>query len=309
MMNKKSLMILFLISLILISGCTSQQSTTSLKGAYADCYGDDTKMISAEFDEYAPESSEVGPYQPDDEIPITVVLTSYFSDDIEASKAKVRLSGDAYTEDIFSGGKEEVKSEMLYGIDPETCTTEDTEVDMNPLTYKTPITTKTSKEITGLYCYEQPVIVKAFLYYTDDENLIGENLPAGSNPPSSLQITSIDQTPVDVDRSTGEGDMRFKIYLENVGEGTIVPSLDECFAYRESGYREELSLSVESAAYNVECPSSIRLSREEKTEIVTCKVTGIDIDNLGASASEITLVFDDFAYEEEIPSRTIYIEP
>jgi hypothetical protein len=310
-MNKKVGMIFFAIVLITIAGCQPTETSTAgqVVGAYANCYGDDTKMVSASFDDFAPLSSESSPYQPGENIDVSVILTSFFSDDIAAGKAKVRLTGDAAVDSIFTGAKTE-SADTLYEIDTETCLTEETEVEIGPIIYQGDITTQVQKDITGLYCYEQDVIVKGYLYYTTNVNNIGKNLPVGSNPPSSLQITKIEQNPVDVDGDGESADLRFKIYLQNVGGGTIVPSLEECFKYRENSFREEFKLTIEEPfAYNVECPSEIKLSRDEKTDVVSCKVTDIDTTNLGSNPSEITIRLSGFAYEDTIPSTTIYIEP
>jgi hypothetical protein len=308
-MNKKWVMVILAATLLVLAGCTTSDktSTSGVTGAYSNCYGDDSKMVSASFDQYLPLGSEDSPYQPGEEIDVTVLLTSYFSDDIDSGKAKVRLTGDAAISSIFSGAETE-SAETLYGIDIETCLTEESEAEIGPIIYQGDITTKVSKKITGLYCYEQDVVVKGYLYYTTDTSEIGDTLPSGSNPPSSVQVTQIEQNPVDVDGASA--DLRFKIYLANIGEGTIVPALDECFEYRENSYREELTLTIdEPFAYNVECPSDIKLSRDEKTDVVSCKVTDIDTTNLGPNPSEITIRLSGFAYEDEIPSRTIYLEP
>ena len=165
-----------------------------------------------------------------------------------------------------------------------------------------------NKEITGLYCYEEPVVVKAYLYYTARAEEIGTNLPSGSNPASSVQVTQIEQNPVDIDQGEANGEMRFKIYLENVGTGIIVPSLNECFEYRDAGYREEFTIDVKGA-YDIDCPDDVKLSRGDKTDVITCLVTGVDSTNLGAQASEISITLSGFAYEDVIPSTTIWLEP
>jgi hypothetical protein len=301
---KKSLIILLLLVLA-VAGCTTQKTTGGVTGAYANCYGGEQQMVTAAFADYAPVSLEESPYAPGEEIDVEVILNSKYSDDI--TKAKVRLTGDAAIDTIFSGAKEG-NAGTLYAIDSETCLQEPTEVEVGPIIYKGDITTKVSKEITGLYCYEQPVIVKAYLYFTEDITEIGTNLPAGANPASSVQVTQIDQNPVDVDSGETTGEMRFKIYLANLGAGTIVPSLNDCFEYRDTSYREEFKLNVDGA-YNIDCPEDVKLSRGEKTDFVACLVTGIDSTNLGSQPSEITITLSDFAYEEEIPPTTIWLEP
>ena len=307
MIHTKEVIIFLLLGIIFISACTTQKNTSGVTGAYAECYGDETQMVTASFADFAPVSSETSPYQAGDDIDVEVVLTNKFTGDIDSGKAKVRLTGDAAIDTIFSGAREE-SAETLYAIDSQTCLEETTEVDVGSIIYQGDITTTVSKEITGLYCYEEPVVVKAYLYYTADADEIGTNLPAGSNPPSSVQVTQIDQNPVDIDVGEATGEMRFKIYLGNIGTGTIVPSFNDCFEYRDAGYREEFTLSA-NGAYAIDCPSDVKLSRGDKTDVVTCLVTGIDSTNLGAQASEITITLSGFAYEDTIPSTIIWLEP
>lgn len=307
MVRKKVVLAVLAFALLLVSACTTETSSSGVQGAYARCFGDDPQMVTADFADFAPVSSEANPYQSGEDIDVEVVLTNLFSQDIPAGAAKARLTGDAAISSLFTGAKE-VSADTLYAIDPETCLQETTELDLGPIQYQGEISTKIQKEITGLYCYQQPVIVKAFLYYTADANEIGETLPSGSNPPSSVQVTKVEQNPVDVDPGEAEGQMRFKIYLENKGTGTVVPSLDDCFQYRDTSYREEFKISVDGA-YTIECPEDVKLSRGDKTDVVTCLVSGIDSTNLGSQASEITITLSDFAYEDQIPSTSIWIEP
>ena len=307
MNSKKGVLIVLIIGLLLVTSCNTTKNTSGVTGAYATCYGDETQMVTAQFADFAPVSSQENPYTAGEDIDIEVILSNKYTRDIEAGKAKVRLTGDSAISSIFSNAKE-VSASTLYMIDTATCLEETTEVDLGPIVYQGDISTPISKEITGLYCYEEPVEVKAYLYYTADATEIGTNLPAGSNPPSGIQVTQIDQGPVDVDTGEATGDMRFKIYLVNSGTGTIVPSLDDCFTYREASYREEFKLKV-TGAYNIECPEDVALSRGEKTDVVTCLVTGIDSSNLGTQPSEITITLSGFAYEDVIPSTTIWLEP
>lgn len=307
MKSKKSVLILLVLSLFVLSSCTQTNIKDGPAGEYANCNGDGPQMVTAAFADFAPVSSETNAYQPGEDIDIEIILTNKYTRDIAEGNAKVRLTGDAAISSIFSGAQE-VSADTLYAIDTETCIEETTEVSIGPIIYNGEITSKISKEITGLYCYQEPIVVKAFLYYTTQEEEIGNNLPAGANPPSSVQVTQIDQNPVDVDPGETTGQMRFKIYLANLGTGTILSSLADCFEYRDIGYREEFTLSV-TGAYNIDCPDSVSLTRGEKTDVVTCLVTGIDSTNLGSQASEITITLSGFAYEDTIPSTTIWLEP
>jgi len=308
MIRKKGAKVFFILGLLFLFACTPATQSSSIEGAYAGCYGDDPQMVTATFAAFAPVSSETAPYHPGEEIDIQVDLVNQNTQDIDDGNAKIKLTGDAAVSSIFSGAEVKSTSTTLYAIDPETCLTDTSEVEIGPLKYQGEITTQISKEITGLYCYEAPVVVKAFLYFTDDSANIGDNLPSGSNPPSSVQVTKIEQNPVDVDRESNTAQLRLKLYLENVGTGTIVENLDSCFEYRDASYQEEFSLSVDGA-YTIECPDTVKLSRAEKLDVVTCKVTGIDVSNLGSQPSEMTITLSNFAYEDTIPSTTIWLEP
>ncbi len=307
MVQTKLVMVFFLFGVLFIAACTTSNTTSGVVGVYVNCNGDETQMVTAIFADFAPVSSEVNPYQAGDDIDTEVVLINKNTEDISSGKAKVRLTGDAAISTIFSGAQQK-SAETLYAIDPDTCLEETTEVDVGPIVYEGEITTKVSKEFTGLYCYEAPVVVKAYLYFTADANEIGTNLPSGSNPPSGVQVIKIEQNPVDIDTGESTGQMRFKIYLENVGTGSIVSSLDDCFEYRDASYREEFKISV-NGAYTIECPSDVKLSRGDKTDVISCLVTNIDSTNLGSQASEITITLDDLVYEDTIPSTTVWLEP
>ena len=307
MLPKKSVIFFALLSLLLISACTTTQTSSSVQGAYSTCYGDDSQMITAEFANFAPVSSESSPYRPGEDIDVEVVLTNKLPSDIDAGKVKVRLTGETAISSIFSGAQV-VSADKLYSSDPDTCSLETTEVNIGPIVYEGLTTTKISKTVSGSYCYEEPVVVKGFLYFTADENEIGTNLPSGSNPPSSIQVTQIEQNPVNVDPDK-DGELRFKIYLENIGTGTVVPDLDSCFEFREAGYREEFDINVD-APYSVDCPpTGVALSRDERADVVTCEITGIDSGNLSPDPVEITITLSGFAYEDQIPSTTIWLEP
>jgi hypothetical protein len=303
---KKGVILLSLLAILFISACTTTTTSYGVDGAYS-CFGDDEKMITAEFAEFAPVSSEASPYAPGEDIDVEIVLKNKLTRDIPEGNVKIRLTGDAAIDSIFSGAQV-VSAESLFGIDSETCREEDIEVELGPIVYQGDVTTKVSREISGLYCYEEPVVVRGFLYFTANEDEIGTTLPTDANPPSSVQVIEIEQNPVNVATDGERAEMRFKIHLENVGEGTIVEDLNECFEFREAGFREEFKITVD-AGYPVDCPESVKLSRDERTDVITCKVTGIDTANLGPTPSELKITLHDFAYEDVIESTTIWIEP
>ena len=292
--------------LLLVAGC-SDTSTVSTVDGYYSCFSGDTEMVEAAFASYAPTSSEADTYEPGEEIDIEIVLGNKMPVDIDEGKIKLRLTQNAAIDTVFSGASV-VTNPELYAIDTETCSTEhnEEEAEIGPLIYQKDIDTQVKETITGQYCYELPVEVHGYLYFTDDETLIGDNLPEGANPPSAVKITNIEQNIVDVDEDTAE--LRFKITIENVGDGTIVEGLDECFEYRETGYKEELTLSIEGP-YRPECPDDIKLSRDTMQDVITCKVYDIDKNNLGDTPAEIIITLDGFAYEQDLESVDIWIEP
>jgi hypothetical protein len=302
--KKEYIFMIFLLGILFISGCGGETETTT--EGYYNCHSGDITMIDAYFYEYAPLSAAESPYQAGEEIDIEVILENKMPEDIDAGKVKVRLKGDAAIDSIFSGAQLATSSE-LYGIDKDTCTVSEDEVELGPIVYEQDLTTEITKEIAGLYCYEHDVEIHGYLYFTEETSEVGTNLPAGSNPPSGVQVTSIEQNLIDVDGDTAE--MRIKIYVQNVGTGTIVEGLDECFEYRELGYRETLHMEVDTAYEDSDCDQDIRLGSDDRMEIITCEVTGIDPQNLGPQASEITITLSEFAYEDEIASVDIWLEP
>ncbi|MFH1455336.1 MAG: hypothetical protein ABIF40_00100 [archaeon] len=299
---KKYGIILILTTLILLAGCTTTSSTTQ---AYYKFTGD--KAIEATFVEYAPVSSETDTYQKGEEIAIAVELSNMLTEAIPESLVKVRLTGDAAIDAFFTGAKE-VSSPELDARDITTGDPDTEEIEPGPIVYVGEVTTKVSKEITGQYCYEYPVKVKANLFYTNKEEEIGNNLPQGSNPASSVQVTEITQGVVDVDDNVGE--LKFQVTIENIGEGTVVSSLSDCFAFRDRQFREELKLTAEGA-YDITCKDDgqIKLSTADLSKTLDCTVTGIDATNLGDQASELTLTLSGFAYEEELEPVMIWLEP
>lgn len=292
--------------IIIIAGCDSNTTTTT--EGYYKCFSGNTQMISAVFDSYSPISFENSPYVKNEEIPVEVVLTNNMPEEIEPGKVKVKLKGDAAISSIFEGAKI-ATNPKLYAIDSENCFTSDENVELGPIRYQSKITTKVSKEISGDYCYEKPVIVHGYLYYTNIIENIGVNLPSGANPPSGLQVISLTQEPVKVGGDGKTAELDIKITVGNVGTGTLVKGLDECFEFRSQNYREEFDIEV-NGAYDIECDKTeLRLNRETKQAIVNCKATGIDASNLASTASEIEITLKGFAYEDVITPVTVWLEP
>lgn len=298
---KKILAFTVLLStIIFLSGCKEEEATAP---SYYKYTGD--KAVEAKFLEGSPTSSEIDTYQQKENIEVVVELINRLTEEVEAGKVKVRLTGDAAIVTFFEGARE-ASNPKMFAIDPNTGVATPEEADLGPIKYVADLETKVQKKITGQYCYSIPVKVKANLFYTDKETEIGNNLPKGSNPPSSVQVTKIEQGTVN--RANG-GELRFKVTVANIGTGTVIPGLSDCFQYREKTEREELKLAA-TGAYPIDCGDGIvKLSREDKTRTMECKVTGIDMTLLGPDASELSLTLTDFAYEDELSPVTIWLEP
>lgn len=301
-MKKILILTILLSAILLLSGCQQQAATST---AYYKYTGD--KAIEAKFLPGSPTSSEIDTYQKKESIDIIVELINRLPEQIEAGQVKVRLTGDAAIATFFEGAQE-ATNPVLFAIDSETGVATPEEVDVGPLRYVGEMTTKVQKKITGQYCYSNQVKVKTNLFYTNKETEIGTNLPAGSNPPSSVQVTKIEQGTVNIGDDS-KGELRFKVTINNLGTGTVISGMDQCFQYRDSTAREQLKLEA-SGAYPISCDDGIvKLSREDKSRTIECKATGIDMTNLGSDASELSLTLTDFAYEDDLAPVTIWMEP
>lgn len=294
--------LLIILSLALvITGCDGE---TSAGEGYYKYTG--AQMIEANFVKDAPISIEAAPYEKEEEIDVVVELTNRLTEDIEAGKVRVRLTGDASMPNFFSGAKEAVNP-LLASINPETGAASPEEVDVGPIKYVGEVFGKIKKTITGQFCYEHPVKVKANLFYTAKAEEIGTNLPGGANPPSRVQVTAIEQRPVDVRDAKAE--LKFKVTVGNTGTGLIVDNLDECFKYRGRRPKEKLRLEAEGA-YDIVCEDEglVTLRTDTKSATVDCTVSNIDPANLGPLPSELTITLNSFAYEEEIQPVSIWLE-
>lgn len=302
-MRKTLILTLILATILLLTGCQQQAATTST--AYYKYTGD--KAVEAKFLEGSPTSSEVDTYQSRENIEVVVELVNKLPEEMPAGHIKARLTGDAAIPSFFEGAQES-SNQLLFAIDPETGVATPEEVELGPIRYVGDLATKVQKKITGQYCYMHPVKVKGNLFYTNKELEIGTNLPQGSNPPSAVQVTGIEQGTVNIGND-GKGELRFKVTVKNLGTGTIIGGMDKCFQFRERTEREVLKLEAKGA-YPTSCDDGIvRLSREDKSRTIECKVTGIDMTNLGPDASELSLTLTDFAYEDELAPVNIWLEP
>ncbi|MDI6737500.1 MAG: hypothetical protein QME12_03200 [Nanoarchaeota archaeon] len=300
MKNSITFMAVLGVLTMFIAGCTGTTASTG----YYKFTGD--KMVTATFVKDAPVSMETAPYEKGDDIDIAVELTNKLPEDIPAGKVKVRLTGDATMPNFFTGAKE-MLSPLLKKIDEQGVENPD-EVELGPIKYVGDISGKIPKTIIGQYCYSYPVKVKANLFYTAKAEEIGSNLVSGSNPPSAVQVTKIEQRPVDVSPNN-VGELDFKVTVKNKGAGRVVSSLGDCFKFRDRRVRQELKLEAKGA-YNIECEKggAVTLQEDTQEKIVDCTVKGIDPANLGKVPSELTLTLTNFAYEDEIAPVTIWLE-
>ncbi|MBI4154377.1 hypothetical protein HY501_03500 [Candidatus Woesearchaeota archaeon] len=300
---KKSIIILVAISLFLL-GCQQKAQTGAPTGPYS--FQGDT-ALEVHFARDAPVVLDTDPYAKGENIDVAVELLNKLPEAIPAGKIKVRLTGDAAIPNFFSGAKEAANPE-LNPIDPTTGSPTPEELELGPLKYLADLPAKTSKQLSGEFCYEMPLKVVAFLYYTNKQGEINVNLPATSNPPSRIKVTSLEQRPVSV--RDGKAEMSFDVTIQNLGTGMLVDSLNDCFKFRERSEREKLRLTAKGA-YPVECENGgeVLLSRETKMKKIRCTVSGIDPNRLGPEASELALTLDSFAYQEDLAPVTIWLEP
>lgn len=298
---KRSIMFMAVLGVLamFLAGCTG---TTASTGYYKFT---GNKMVTATFVRDAPVSMETAPYEKGEDIDVAVELTNKLPEDLPAGKIKVRLTGDATMPNFFTGAKE-MLSPLLKKIDEQGIENPD-EVELGPVKYVGDVSGKITKTMTGQYCYSYPVKVKANLFYTAKAEEVGSNLDSGSNPPSAVQITKIEQRPVDVTNNVGELD--FKVTVKNIGAGRVVSSMGDCFKFRDRREKQELKIEAKGA-YNIDCEKGGVLTLQEDTQekIVDCTVKGIDPANLGKVPSELTLTLTNFAYEDEIAPVTIWLE-
>ncbi len=300
-MRKIFIFAAILTTIILLGGCTQQTGT---QAGYYKYTGD--KAVEAKFLASSPVSSELDTYQKNENIDVVVELVNKLPEEIPAGQVKTRLTGDAAISTFFEGAKE-VANPKIFPIDATTGVATPEEVEVGPIRYVGELTAKVPKKITGQYCYSMPVKVKANLFYVNDETKVGTNLPSGSNPPSTVQVILLQQGAVSK-ADDGKGELRFKVTVKNMGTGIILPSLSDCFKYRERTEREELTIEAKGA-YPITCDDNpIRLSRTDQSKIIDCTVTGIDLTNLNAEPSELSLTLKGFAYQEELAPVTIWLE-
>ena len=303
MQIKKYAVFLVIISLFLV-GCGQKAPTNVPQGPYKF---PGVTMLEAKFVPDAPVTLDTDPYTPTDTIEVAVELANKLPEDIPAGKVKIRLTGDAAIPNFFTGAKEMTNPE-LHAIDLTTGVTEPEEVQLGPLKYVGDLPGKASKQITGEVCYEYPVKVKAFLYYTNKQGEIGLNLPPTGHPPSRVKIISMEQQAVNV--RDGQATLRFKLNIKNEGTGMLVDNLDQCFKFRERSEREKLTIQA-AGAYPITCENGgeVLLSRDTRNKLVDCTVTGINPNQLGPEPSEVSLTLSGFAYQEDLTPITLWLEP
>ncbi|MDD4878371.1 MAG: zinc ribbon domain-containing protein [Candidatus Nanoarchaeia archaeon] len=291
------------------------------------------KTIDVIFEE--PLKNESEPYSINDPIPISVKITNRLPEDIPANEVKIKLTGDATMPYFFSGANEPFIP-TLKGIDPSTGNENSESITIGPLQYVGKIVegAKIVKMITGKYCYQVPLKIKAKLFYTPNKEYIGSNLHSGSNPPSPIKIINIQQEPI-VFNLQGIGELKFSItiakearnsrgnisringalicevgggFMTDCESGTILPSMSDCFRYRDRLSKQVLTLSAEGA-YPIECDNNgiVQISSDTYEGTINCAVKNISYKELGKISSDLTLTLDNFAYEEEISPSEIWI--
>ncbi|MFA5888164.1 MAG: hypothetical protein WC852_05645 [Candidatus Nanoarchaeia archaeon] len=280
------------------------------------------KTLDVAFEE--PLKNESNPYSINDPIPISVKITNKLQEDIPSGNFKVKLTGDATMPSFFSGANEPYIS-TLRGIDTLTGNENPESITIGPLQYVGDIveSAKIQKFIAGQYCYQNPLKVKAKLFYTPKSAYIGSNLNSGSNPPSPIQVTNIKQEPI-VLNLQGIGELKFTttvthlkprtdMFIEkgriSMKGGNVISSMTECFKFRDRLSKQILTLSADGA-YPIECENQgkVQLSLDTHEGTISCVVKNINYTNPSKISSDITLTLDGFAYEGDIEPISIWID-
>ncbi len=301
-MKKRLLLIFLAILVVLIISCTTSNTGDS-RGFYKYT---GNSALEAKFVKDAPVSSEKEYYETGELIDVEAELSNKGTKRILPNTVRLRLTGDAIIPNFFIGAKEILFPLSLDPIDEQTGYIDTRIIDLGPLRYIGEVTSRRSKVITGQYCYYIPVVVQTNIILSDRQEVIpNENIQAGDNPPSGVQVTSLSQEVVKVRAGDAFGSMRFKFTIENAGSGNIVDDLGSCWDY-EKRRREKVSFVIKGP-YPIVCEEGTVVLRDRK-RIVDCTMTNIDPTNLGSVQRDLIIILDNFAYLEEIPAVTIYLD-
>lgn len=303
-MEKRLSLIILAVSLVLITACSNLSGSSGSSSGYYKYTG--SSALDVNFVKDAPVSSEKEYYEPGELIDVEVELANKGTKRILPNTVRLRLTGDAIIPNFFTGAKEILFPLSLDPIDEETGYIDNRIVDLGPLRYIGEVTSRRSKVITGQYCYYVPAVVQTSVVLSDkQEDIPGQNIQAGDNPPSGVQVTSLEQEVVKVREGDRAGTMRFKFVIENVGSGSMIDSLQDCWDY-EKRRREKVSFVIKGP-YPIVCEEGTVILRDKK-RTVDCTMTNIDPTNLGSVNRDLIIILDNFAYLEEIPAVTIYLD-
>lgn len=316
---KKRAVIVLLVLVVFIISCQNYNNGASSRGYYKYT---GPSGLEANFVKDAPVSSEQEYYEPGELIDVEVELANKGTRVILPNSVRLRLTGDAIIPNFFVGAKEVLFPLALDSLDEETGNVDTRIVDLGPLRYISDVTSRRSKVITGQYCYYIPTVVQTRIVLNDKYESIPtqtiggkygfggqttnqNNIQAGDNPPSGVQITSLSQEIVKIREGDRYGTMKFKFTIENIGSGHIVDNLASCWDY-EKRRRETVSFIVKGP-YPIVCEEGTVVLRDGKRTI-DCTMTNIDPTNLGFVPRDLIIILDNYAYLEEIPAVTIYLD-
>ncbi|MBI4155000.1 hypothetical protein HY498_02865 [Candidatus Woesearchaeota archaeon] len=319
-MKKGLITVILVISLVLIISC--QPTAPGGPSGFYKFTGN--SAVEARFVRDAPVSSEQEYYEPGELIDVEVELANRGTRRMQPNTVRLRLTGDAIIPNFFVGAKEVLFPLSLDPIDEETGNLDTRILSLGPLRYVGDVTTRRSKIVTGQYCYYNPIVVQTRIVLSDryedvpaqgvqdgqygfggGSQILNQNIQPGDNPPSGVQVTSLNQEVVKIREGERFGTMKFKFSIENVGNGIIVDDLNNCWEY-EKRRREKVSFIVKGP-YPIVCEEGTVVLREGK-RTVDCTMTGVDASNLGPFPRDLIIILDGFAYLEEIPPVTIWLD-
>ncbi len=304
---KKGFLIILVLMIVFVTSCSNLNLNLNRPDVSKGFYKyTGSSALEARFVKDAPVSSEQEYYEPGELIDVEVELSNKGTKRILPNSVRLRLTGDSIIPNFFTGAKEVLFPLSLDPIDEGSGYVDTRIVDLGPLRYIGEVTSRRSKVITGQFCYTLPVVVQTNIILSDKPGDIkSQNIQTGDNPPSGVQVTSLNQEVVKVRSGDRAGTMRFKFTIENVGNGDLVDNLQSCWDY-EKRKRESVSFVIKGP-YPINCEEGSVVLRDGK-RTVDCTMENIDPTNLGSMPRDLIIILDNFAYLEEISPVTIYLD-
>ncbi len=294
---KKYLVLAFLITLIIISGC-KKNTDTGNKGTFKG----GTEGVSVSFVNLAPPSS----FTQGDSVKLKVLLKNKGETLVQTGNAKVRIFG--INLDNF-GLQNVYKSNLgpIQGQGELTATGGEQEVELGTINYKLPIINQDSYTLRARLCYPYQTLVKADVcsqsLITQESKgeicaLAGEKIKSGDVSSAPIQVTSV------TEQTRSNDQVRFDIKIENKGKGQVFLIDNKCEDLDKDEVRFESKNKIKITVrgpINVKC--AFRSGDPSSSGIITLDDTGISTLSCWKNVEEpIVEKLDlqlDYLYREE----------